>query len=177
MIDKEAFKQAWRRLAVRFRQEVGDPKSQANADAAAMYYEYLSALMDTEAFLQACHAIWATARWFPRPADFLTVRAGEDWPLVLDAAAKYRPPDTAWLEPFQALSERGRAAVKRMGGIDAVRAQMERSVAKLREEYHAAYEEDATMQALALPAPAAPTDAPQLRRGTGELCRVQVGRV
>lgn len=146
MIDKDEFKAAWRNLLVRFGKEV-------NVDQAAMYYDYLSATMDTAEFLPACHAIWATAKWFPRPADFLTVRAGQEWPLVLSAAEAYRPPDAAWVPLFRALSPRSQAAIRRLGGIDAVRAQMERSVVKLRESFLAAYEEEATTEALALPAP------------------------
>jgi hypothetical protein len=153
MIDKEAFKQAWRRLAVRFRHEIGDASGPASADSAAMYHEYLSELMDTEAFLAAAQAIWATAKWFPRPADFLTVSAAAEWPLVLQAASEYRPPDATWHQTWQRLTPRTQDVVRRLGGIDAVRAQMERSTLKLREAYLAAYEEGATAEALALPAP------------------------
>ncbi len=146
MIDKDAFKAAWRRLATRFGQPV-------DVDQAAMYHQYLSELMDTEEFLGACQAVWATARWFPRPADFLTVRAGQEWPLVLECAAGYHPPDWPWTEPWKRLSPRGRAACQRLGGMEAIREQLARSAIKLREAYLAAYEEEATAETLALPAP------------------------
>lgn len=146
MIDREAFKGGWKYLLTRFNKEW----DQAQAKA---YYDYLSELMDTEDFLVSCRAVWATAKWFPRPADFLTVRAGSEWPLVLKAAEEYRPPDASWFETWKQLSPRAQAAVKRLGGIDHVRDQLGRSSLKLREAFLAAYEEEATAEALALPAP------------------------
>lgn len=146
MIDKDTFKAAWRRLCVRFGQAV-------DADQAAMYHQYLTELMDTDEFLVSCRAIWASAKWFPRPADFLSVRAGLDWPLVLECAEGYAPPDWRWVEPWKRMSPRGQAACQRLGGMTAIHDQMGRSVLKLREAFLVAYEEEATAETLALPAP------------------------
>lgn len=146
MIDKAAFKQGWRNLSARFGKEI-------NADQAAMYYDYLSQVMETDEFLQACNAIWATAKWFPRPADFLNVRAASEWPIVLRCANEYRPPDATWFETWKLLAPRSQAAVKRLGGIDAVKEQLARNSLKIKEAFLAAFEEEATAEVLALPAP------------------------
>lgn len=157
MIDKAEFKTAWRRLLVRF------GKAEVNADQAMMYYHYLSELMTTEEFLRACQAVWATAKWFPRPADFLTVAAGSEWPRVISCMEAHHPPDFGWAEMWKELSPRTRAACLRLGGIASMKEQANRGMVKLREAFLAAYEEEATAQALALPAPPA---AKQLHTGT-----------
>lgn len=149
MIDKEAFKQAWRKLLVRFNREV-------DADQAAMYFDYLNDLMDTEEFLTAARAVWAGSTFFPRPADFVTVHAATEWPLVLKAAEEYRPPDASWYDTWKRLSPRAQGAVKRLGGIDAVKDQLGRNSLKIKEAFLTSFEEEATAEVLALPTPGSP---------------------
>ena len=83
MIDRRKFTAWWQRLEARFGKTEG-------ADAYLIYLE--SQGMITEAFEAAAAAVWATSRFFPRPADFLLVEAGSAWAAVLEHAPKLVPP-------------------------------------------------------------------------------------
>lgn len=148
MIDLEKFRGVWAHLCARFNR-APDPQQ------AVAYHDYLTELMDTEEFLAAARAVWATSRFFPRPADFLTVGAGGDWGRLLAAAAAYRQGSAEWLRPWNELSPRGRAAAAKLGDITTIRAIYDRDVVRLRAAFLAAYEEAAVDQVLALPAPGA----------------------
>lgn len=148
MIDLEKFRSTWAHLCTRFGRD-NDPQQ------AAAYFEYLTEQLDTEEFLRAARAIWATARWFPRPADFLTVGATGDWQLVLDAAAAYNPPDASWFEHWKKLSPRGVAAAKQLGGITAMRSIYDRDVLRLRTAFLEAFEAAAAHQVLTTALPSA----------------------
>jgi hypothetical protein len=144
MIDKDAFKDAWRKLAARFGKEV-------NAEQAAMYYEYLSDLMETDEFLGAARAVWAANTFFPRPADFLAIRAAQEWPLVLKCAEGFHPPDWPWAATWGQLSPRAQAACRRLGGMDTIRAAWTKDPTRLKDQFAKAFEEEATAAVLALP--------------------------
>lgn len=154
MIEESAFKHAWSQLLKRFGRDM-DPGT------AAAYYEYLSPQMDTAAFLSASQAIWATAKWFPRPADFVLQHAAGDWAIVLQCIAGYHGPDWAWIRAWEQLSTRGKTACKAFGGMDVIKATYEKQPLTFREAWTAAYEQTAATDALALPAPA--YDTPQLK--------------
>lgn len=145
MIDKDVFKQTWRKMAARFGKDV-------NAEQAAMYFEYLNDLMDTEEFLGAARAIWAANTFFPRPADFLTVRAASEWPIVLKCAEGYHAPDWPWVAHWKQLTPRAQAACQRLGGMVPIQAQWAKDPTRLRTTFLAAFEEEATAEVLALPA-------------------------
>jgi hypothetical protein len=146
MIDPEAFNRAWAAICTRFGREVDD-------DQAGMYFDYLDDQMSTAAFLQAARGVWATARYFPRPADFLLIGASGEWALVLTAAAGFCGPEWKWVESWKRMSPRCQEACKSLGGMDAIRALMEKDLIKLKLEWERAYEQATTELALALPMP------------------------
>lgn len=135
MIDRDAFKRTWAQLCARFGKQ-SDPQQ------AVAYYEFLTEQLDTQAFIAAARAIWATSTWFPRPVDFVLVIAAGEWRLVLEAVGKYAPPDAAWLTAWEALSERSRAACKQLGGLSAMRTIYDRDVLRLKSEWERAYEQE-----------------------------------
>jgi hypothetical protein len=145
MIDHEIFGAAWKRLCVRFGRKV-------DSEEAADYHEYLSEQLGTEDFLAACRTLWATATFFPRPADFVLVGAADDWSRVLGAVEKYTPPQAEWVQPWRSLSPRARAACDQIGGISAMRAIYERDVLRLRTAWEKAYEQEVGRDALKLSA-------------------------
>lgn len=141
MIDKRQFLDVWAQLCGRFGRPV-------DAKQAAAYYENLSPVMDTPQFLVAARSLWAGAKYFPRPADFLTVAASADWQHVLDAVSSWRPPDTAWTEPWKRRSPRAVAACRRLGDVTTMRAIYDRDVFRLRTAFMEAYEEEAVGEIL-----------------------------
>jgi len=147
MIDQAAFIRAWRHLCTRFGRKV-------DADEAAEYLDFLDGQLDTDSFLAAARVLWATAKWFPRPADFVLVGAAGEWRLVLEAVDRYAPPDTAWLKPWGALSDRSREACQQLGGLAAMRAVYERDVLRLKAAWEAAYEQEVGLEAAATLLPA-----------------------
>jgi hypothetical protein len=144
MIDRSAFKQAWGHICARFGRE-HDPKQ------AAAYFEYLSEQMETEEFLASARAIWATAKWFPRPADFLTVVVTDEWLKVLACVEDYNPPHGKWYEKWREFEPRTRSACDQLGGIAGMKAVAEKDVIRLKAAWEQAYEQAAAAQALALP--------------------------
>jgi hypothetical protein len=146
MIDRDAFKSAFGAICTRFGREW-------DQEQAKMTYAYLSALMDTDEFLTAARAVWAGNTFFPRPADFLTVRAASEWPLVLRCAEGFHPPDWPWAAVWRELSPRTQRACRRLGGMEAIRTAWTKDPTKLRTTFLAAFEEEATAEVLALPAP------------------------
>lgn len=148
MIDKGEFMRAWEHLSARFGRE-------SNAGQAAAYYGFLNDQMDTPAFLQAARALWATAKWFPRPADFLLLSASGEWGLVLDAVKSCHPPEWRWTEPYGRLSDRARSACDALGGIHAMVPVYNKDVLRLKAAWEAAYEQATAEHVLSLP-PAGP---------------------
>jgi hypothetical protein len=172
MIEQQTFSRAWKRLCTRFGRTV-------DADEAADFHEYLSARMSTPEFLAAAQSLWATAKWFPRPADFVLVDASGEWRRVLEAVSRYSPPDAAWVKPWDALSERAQAACRQLGGLSAMRAIYERDVLRLKAAWETEYERLVGQEAIALPPgeqprarPAAGAARRELPRGAGGLNRV-----
>jgi hypothetical protein len=145
VIDPSEFKHVWDQLCVRFGQT-------NDAEAAAAYLEYLTDQMETGQFIQAARALWATNRWFPRPADFVLVGAAREWKLVIQAAEAYVPPNWSWQTPWSQLSKRAQEACKALGGMTTVRTLWEKDVSKLKHEWERAYEQEAAAEVLALPA-------------------------
>jgi hypothetical protein len=142
MIDAESFALAWKHLEERFGKE-------RNEAMRLMYYDFLAAQMDTDAFMGAARTIWATFKWWPRPADFLTLAAAGEWPLVVKCVEGYRPPDWPWMETRKQLSERAWGGVRQMGGIDALKAAYERDPLRAKEAWEKALEQstaDAVLQ-------------------------------
>jgi hypothetical protein len=148
VIEREEFTEAWAHLCDRFGREP-DPRQ------AHSYLKFLDESgMDTPAFLVAARTIWATAKWFPRPADFLLVGAAGEWSTVLGAVSAYNPPEAGWVEHWRALSPRALAACNALGGIAGMRAIYDRDVLRLKAGWEQAYEQETAAAVLALPAPA-----------------------
>lgn len=173
MIALDEFTPAWEHLCARFGKE-------PDARQSAAYYGFLSERMETDEFLRAARTLWATAKWFPRPADFLGLGASDDWQLVLNSAAAYNPPDASWHEHWKQLSPRGAAAARQLGGISAIKPLYDRDVIRLRSAFLEAYEAVAVQDVLAAPLPqkrvtAGESRSPQLRPAPSSgLTRLQV---
>ena len=146
MIDPTQFHAAWEGLCTRFGKEP-DPRQ------AGAYLRYLSEQMTTEQFLQSVRALWATAKWFPRPADFLLIGAASEWHLVLRCLEGFHPPDFPWAETWRELSPRAQSACIALGGIPGMKPQAEKDTIRLKSAWETAYEQAAASAALALPAP------------------------
>lgn len=115
MIDKHTFAAWWQRLEARFGETQG-------ADAYLAYLE--SQGLETQDFASAAASVWATSRFFPRPADFLLVQAGAAWAAVLKHAASLVPPVSsreAWDDARAAIPERAFKALGTIGGPVALR--------------------------------------------------------
>lgn len=146
MIDRSEFTRAWKHLCSRF-------GKQDDGEQAAAYLRYLDDQISTQEFMGAARALWATAKWFPRPVDFLLVAAGDDWQAVLSAAAGFSPPGWDWTTHWDAMSPRAQEACKRLGGMDAVRKLWEKDLVKLKSEWERAYEQSAAQEIALTPLP------------------------
>lgn len=146
MIDRDEFKNTWAHLCERFRRPNDTKQS-------AAYYVFLNEQMDTGEFLKAARAIWATSKYFPRPADFLLVSAGNDWRHLLAAIEECKPPEWSWKKHYDQLSDRARSACEQLGGIHAMRTVFDKDVLRLKSAWERAYEQAAADAVLALPPP------------------------
>ncbi len=149
MIERSEFGRAWKHLCERFGR-ANDPQQ------AAAYFGFLSEAMDNEEFTRAARTLWATARFFPRPADFLVVAANKEWLKVLQAVELYTPPQAEWLEPWRSLTPRARQACDRLGGIAGMRQIFDKDVLRLKEAWEKSYEQTSANEVLALAAPSRP---------------------
>jgi hypothetical protein len=132
VIDRPTFTAWWQRLEGRFGQTEG-------ADAYLLYLE--SQGVGTGEFAAAAAAVWATSRFFPRPADFLLVQAGSAWVSVLEHAPKLVPPvpsKAVWDEARAAIPERAFKALGSIGGPIALRGTSD--LARFRRDFLDAYE-------------------------------------
>lgn len=114
MIDENVFKREWAVICDRLNRT----PSRATA---ARYYQVLSRRMNTEQFVAAAEHVFATARYFPTPAEFLEAvegeteeRAAEDWSLCQRVMSGN-------LNALQRMSEAGRKTVALMGGPERLR--------------------------------------------------------
>lgn len=145
MIDLTAFNDAFRSLSTRFGRAY-------DANQAAAYHEFLDDHLDTPQFQAAARTIWATAKWWPRPADFLMVGSGDEWHRVtlwMDPAASPQKRDEHW----GALSTRAQTAVKRIGGLEALQGLSGKDALRVKAAWEAAYEQATASAVLSLPLP------------------------
>lgn len=151
MPSRPTFLRWWKRLEERFGEQRG----------VEAYYVYLHrTLPSDEEFEPAAAAVWATTRFWPRPADFLLVGGASGWDLV----RRYAPgmvggavsADT-WRERQALIGERAWAALDALGGPIALRDS--RDVPRFRREFLHAYELVVTKESQAvLPALANPKE-------------------
>jgi hypothetical protein len=130
VIDRSTFLAHWKRICRRFER----PFDQGNLVEADDYHAFLDARMSTEEFDEAARAVWATARWFPRPADFLGMQAGHEWRTVLELAQGWDR--EAWAQ----LTTAAKLATEAVGGTAGIREA--REVVKLRGAWFDAYERE-----------------------------------
>lgn len=144
-IERSAFVEAMRALERRFNHEIHE-------DDLSRYHEYLSERMDTDEFLAAVDNIWATNRFFPRPADFLTIQIEDAWRRLKEAASigiKRHANMTADGEPVRwtdPLTPRGIQAIRDLGGIESVQELLNFNAMKLKAEWRQVYENVATFE-------------------------------
>lgn len=167
MIEQARFFEVWGHLCKRFGRDA-DPVQ------GAAYFEYLTEVMDTEAFVVAARALWASARFFPSPAEFLTVQAAAEWPLVQECVKECHPPEWKWSEAWKGLSPRAQQACRNLGGVHTMRITYERDPLKLKTAWESEFAQVATAEVLALPAARAfPSLASPQKRNGGGLSRAQ----
>ena len=130
MIEPAVFLTHWKRICRRF-DRVFDAE---NVSESGDYLDFLSARMSTEDFDEAARSVWATARFFPRPADFLSVQAGHEWRTVLEMATNFDR------ETWGQLTTAAKLATEAVGGTDGIRAS--RELVKLRAAWLDAYERE-----------------------------------
>lgn len=132
MIDRRRFAAWWQRLEGRL----------GKADGADAYLLYLESQgMETEAFEAAASAVWATSRFFPRPADFLLVEAGSAWDTVRIVAPELLRlfgDAEAWRAIRQKIPDRAWRALSSLGGPTALRDSTD--LVRFRREFLDAYE-------------------------------------
>ncbi len=155
MIDKAVFVEEWKALLVRFGRKVDD----ANTEQGRRFYAFLSPLMDTETFTSAARSVWATSRFFPRPADFLTTQATEVWAEMSALLRAYNPPiwgerysATEWWQAWRALPDAATDAADALGTAEQLQKLLHSHSMKLREQWERLYEQHTVTEAVkALP--------------------------
>jgi len=130
VIDRAVFLTHWKRICRRF-DRAFDRDTLTETDD---YFEFLSARMSTEDFDEAARAVWATARFFPRPADFLSVQAGHEWRTVLEFSSDFDR--DVWAQ----LTVAAKLATEAIGGTAVVRGS--RDLVRLRTAWLDAYERE-----------------------------------
>lgn len=141
MIDSAKFWPEWQRICKRFGRT-------AEASEAGDYLEYLDACgLDTQQAVEAARMVWATARFFPRPSDFLQGEAAAGWTLIQEYAHRqFAPHNLSAPAPAElasqlreAIPSRSRAAILALGGYRVVHEA--RDLPKIRREYFDAFEQ------------------------------------
>lgn len=151
MLDKTQFAKTFALLAARFGKDFGDQAGPLSAG----YFTYLDACGLSDVDLErAARAIFATHKFFPRPADFLCAHLASEWAVVLDALDACRPPDYGWAPYFKILSGKGRNACLALGGIPTMREIADKDLVRLKQAWERAYEQATEQQAMALPSAA-----------------------
>tara|TARA_R110000787_G_scaffold9902_1_gene34230 strand:+ start:599 stop:1126 length:528 start_codon:yes stop_codon:yes gene_type:complete len=107
------------------------------------YHEFCDAVFESDSeFVQACAAVYSSREFFPRPIDFLMVRASADFLVVMDAITN----SAQW----SSLSPAGKRALRLMGGSHAV-ASSRSGWDRLRDSWLTAYSQAVEEQAATLP--------------------------
>lgn len=147
MIDKKVFHREWVPLAARFGKE-------ENVGQEAAYWAFLNPLMGDEEFTAAARTIWATAKWFPRPADFLLVNAAAEWAGVMECMERSGRLH-AWHEQYAALPERARKACMALGGVPILKTLHDKDPIRAKTEWERALEQATAGEVLQIEAAAA----------------------
>jgi hypothetical protein len=132
MIPTTEFQDAWKSLCRRHGRTV-------DAAEAAEVHRYLNDILSAEEFRRAARHVWATREFFPRPADFVTANAAFEWAGAIRAKAKATG-EFPWRDAAEALSPRGREALRIIGGLDVLVDLYQRDPLRARAEFLAAYE-------------------------------------
>ncbi len=135
MISRELFLGHWQRICRRF----GRTFDAGNLRDAEDYLDFLGPRMSDEEFDEAARAVWATAKWFPRPADFLGVQAANEWRTVLELATNFN--GDVWAQ----LTTAAKLATEALGGTAGIREA--RDVGRMRERWIDAYEQEVQAEA------------------------------
>lgn len=132
MISAEAFAAAWQMLHERF------PRAPEHFES---YHAWLDERMDTDAFVLAAEHLWATARFFPRPIDFLLVEAEREWKAVLAALHRSNAhPDFQASKALLEIGGKARSAVYALGGIEGAQNALQRDPVRFKAAWLEAYE-------------------------------------
>lgn len=159
MIERSEFIQTWESLCKRFGRDV-------DGDEAKLYRTYLEGVgMETNEFLNAAGALWATREFFPRPADFLLVGAEATW-VAVQEALRHAAPGTSWhmdeneRQPRTKLKEAGAralAVVESLGGLYPFAEEWTKSPLRARRAFLDAYELRILEESSRVPLPASTT--------------------
>ena len=145
MIDQTTFAAEWRLLEERF------GKSHT-LEVVRRYHETLDPLLDTEEFTRAARSLFAHARFFPSPADFLGPRCNRAWTRVQRCIDELCPPEWRWGERWLSLSPTTKWACEQLGGIAGMKKAADRDIVQLRATFRRIYVEAALSEAIHLPA-------------------------
>lgn len=137
MISEETFIGGWEMLCERFGHDLEESIPEAQR-----LHDYLNQMgVEDEGFLLAVRRIWATARFFPRPADFLQDECAAAWDAVEEWAWSLRPNEPS---PTPVPSPAVLRALNTVGGIDAVKDTRGPHRNTLRKAFFEAYEAELT---------------------------------
>ena len=136
MIQRTTFVDHWERICRRFRR----PFDEMNMQDAEDYFAFLNEHMEQDEFVGAAQAVWATAKWFPRPSDFLAVRAGMEWRKVLEMVQRF---DNA---TWRGLSQAARLATEAVGGTTGIAGAT--NVVRIRQAWLESYERELEAKSL-----------------------------
>lgn len=146
MIDQAVFAAEWRLLEERF------AKSHT-LEVVRRYHETLDPLLETEEFRSAARSLFAHARFFPAPADFLGSRCDGAWTQVQRCIAEFCPPEWRWGERWLTLNPTTKWACEQLGGIAGMKKASDRDVVQLRTTFRRIYVEAALSEAIGRPVP------------------------
>ena len=116
-----------------------------SGEEAAQYRSFLSMHgMGDEEIKSAAVALWATARFFPRPVDFLLYRRRNAWAKAVEAATTFLPPmdSGTWTELEDELT---RQTIHELGGISSLKRAIGRDAIATRRSFMEVYELRASM--------------------------------
>ena len=155
MISPGLFLEHWKRICRRF-DRVFDKGNLADAED---YMAFLGPRMGDEEFGEAAQAVWATAKWFPRPADFLSVRAGHEWRLVLEVSVNFDR------DVWARLTSAAKLATEAVGGTEGIR--RAREIVRLRTAWLDAYEREVQAESSVSRLPEPDAEKQLLEAGVG----------
>ena len=135
-----------------------------DTEEARMYGAYLDSCgLTVDEAVAACRSLWATARFWPRPADFLEVTAEREWAKVLYLSQRHGS-DPEYRAVWDTLTLDAKDAIGSLGGIHTLKEA--RSILRVREAFFDALSRTTAARAAQMALGA--TSEPQMLPGGAE---------